>query len=197
MKLDIFRFQDIIEQRLKLAALINNSRHQFRSRFVLDPISSCIVDAVPRYHKLEVMILALTLLRYSDVLKFNIHDFLSGSSQEILQGKTKESITIPPLFLSHSSHTAVSFPSVSIFTDGYDKLRYSLKCSIPKEIRSQLDTSRSVTHIFRFLRSTYYYITDKDYFKVSKYLGHKDPESVKSYVPPELLNLYSLYLSKG
>lgn len=194
---DIYSWSRMLEAKLLIANSLNLNRHQYRSRYIVDPLSQSVCDKVPRYHKLEVLILALTLLRYNDVCKLNLPDFLNGNEQIIKQGKTKEQITIPPLFLVSSSLTAIKSSDVTLFTDSYDKLRYTLKQCIPTELRSHLNTERSVTHIFRFLRSTFYYLTDKDYFKASKYLGHKNPESIKNYVPRELLNYYSHHLSKG
>lgn len=197
MNIEIYTWHRMIEQRLMIVSALNNSQHLFNARYLLDPISHNILRSIPRYHKLEVFMLACTLLRFSDVLKLNLPDFLNGKSQVIRQGKTKEDIEIPSLFLSTINSNSSDFPAVTLFTDSYDKLRYSLLKSIPAELRSLLKTERTVTHIFRFLRSTFYYLTDKDYFKASKYLGHKDPESIKSYVPSELLNYYSSHLLKG
>lgn len=197
MSIDIFTWHKMLESRLMVCAALLSRNYLFRARYIIDPLSRVILSAVPRYHKLEVFVLSCTLLRYNDAKKLNLSDWLSGKTQIIQQGKTKEDIEVPPLFLSQDDSKASDFPAVTLFTEGYDKLRYSLLRSIPTDLRAALKSERTVTHIFRFLRSTFYFITDKNYWQASKYLGHKDPESIKSYVPPELLRYYSNHLSKG
>lgn len=197
MQIGMFSYHKEIEIRMKVYSLLMRSKQHFRDRFNLDPLSLLIVNNVNRFHKLETLFLALTLLRYKDVLSLNKAEFISGDLQIITQGKTKEPIEIPPLFLSQITSPGKTFPPFTLYTEGYDKLRYALKCSIPCWLREQINSQKTVTHIFRFLRASYMFIKYKDFYLASKYLGHKDPESIKSYVPPELINLYSQYLSKG
>lgn len=192
-----FSYHDIIEQRLQLYYSLMKSKQLFRDKYNMDPLSLVIVNNVNRFQKLEAFFLATTLLRYCDVKKINSQALLSGSSQIITQSKTKTEIELPPLFLTQMLPNELKFPSISLFTESYDTLRNSLKQAIPKYIREELNTQRTVTHIFRFLRASFMYLKHKDFYLASKYLGHKDPDSVASYVPPELINIYSHYLSKG
>jgi hypothetical protein len=197
MKPEIILQRTNLELKLRLYSFLMNNKERFLSRFIPDPLSMLIVTNIPRYHKLEVLLMATTLLRFSDCKKLDKLLFLGNEKQIIMQGKTKNPIEVPSLFLSTTPDKMPSFPALDIFVDSYDKFHYSLVNAIPRWLSAELKTQRIITHIFRFLRASYMYIQHKDFYLSSIYLGHKDPESIRSYVPPELLNLYSTYLSKG
>lgn len=197
MKEDMLQFHSNIEKRLQIYYGLVKYKSHFSARYNIDPLAWLIVNNIPRQHKLEILLLALTLLRFKDCKSLDHESFLNNNELIILQGKTKRPVQLQPLFLSDNSQRRLSLPIVSVFTDSYDKFNYTLQNAIPTWLKQSLKTERSVTHIFRFLRTSFMYLKHNDFYLSSRYLGHKDPESVRSYVPPELLTLYSNYLSKG
>jgi len=197
MQFTLLNGKKLLEDNLKLYYSILLVQQQFRSRFILDPLSHFVLDSVGGVHKLETLIMATTLLRYSDCLKIDLLAWLNGEVQIIRQTKTNELITIPPLLHgNHYEKLNVSGEHLT-FIDSYDKVAYSIRQAIPFWLLTSIPKKRKTTHIFRFLRSSFYHINNKPVSITSELLGHKSEESVESYTPISLIKTYHSYLSKG
>lgn len=196
MEISLFNGRDVIEKRIRLYKVLSDQSSYVRIRYQIDPLSQFVLDAMPDYLKLEVYVLATTLLRYSDALKLDVTGWLQNKTQDIIQSKTKSLIELPPLFSNSYASQLVVDKSILLFSDSYNKLLYSFNHSLPNWLISAIPKSRKKLHIFRFLRAVYYHVENRDRHTIVKLLGHKNYESIESYLPVSLINSYQSFIRK-
>jgi len=190
LKSSQFELFAITEKALSFFYHIQKLQTELPSRFSPDPISQAIVLSVNRHYRLDAWILATTCLRYSDVIKLDLFEWLTGSTQIIKQAKVKSEITIKPLLNLNRMEGMHLLKDVHQFFWSYNKLRRAIQQSIPRDLKPHLKKQNNATHIFRYLRASYLHSIGKEDKFVARLLGHSDDQSVSCYYIPKAIEIF-------
>lgn len=162
----------------------------------IDPLSMLIVNNSSRAYKLDLFLMAYSLLRWKDCMNLSLVDLLSGRPQIIEQAKTQRPITIKPLLNMQRERAELISRNVHPFFFSYDKIKYGIRNAAPFWLLNAMKRNNSATHIFRYLRASFLYVSNNDFNLASVLLGHSSTEAVKSYVPEDLISQYQSFIKK-
>lgn len=188
---NILSFQNLRENHASFVHKLLNNRHYMNTALTVDKVSWHIIHAVPRDYKLETLIIATSLLRYSDVITLDWFKYFGGQVQTIKQSKTKKEISIPFAYRLPDSILNYYVSKVYPFFFSYDKLAYAINNATPFPVKQIMKGHNSATHIFRYLRATHLFMLKKDSKFIAQILGHSSDEAQQYYILNELREYFN------
>ena len=188
---NILQFQQLRQNNASFASYLLNHRHYMNESLSMDKLSWFIIDSVQRDFKLDCIIMATSLLRFSDVINLNLHQFFSGIDQNLVQNKTGKNILVP--FAYKIPETSINYyvGNVYPFFFSYNKISYAINQVIPYPVKMIMRGHNSLTHIFRYLRATHLFMLKKDSKLIASVLGHSSDEAQQYYILNELQEYFN------
>jgi len=180
-----------VEEMLSLARFIQKKMRSLASDYIIDPVSLLICNKISRLCVLETQLLAITLVRYSDLRSINLHRFLAGIPQTIVQSKTSRPVKVQPLFQPGEFADHERFSAVRTRFVEKNALTYSIHAVTPRNISAMLPDSMNGTHIFRHLRACWYKANGVPEPAIRQSLGHGSKDSIKSYIHNALVEYFT------
>jgi integrase len=187
----IMQFQTLRENNASFVNKLLNSRHYMNKLISMDKISWHIVNTVARDYKLDTLIMATSLLRYSDCLNLNWFEYFGGSDQVIRQSKTKKIINVKFAYELPDSILSYYVKNIYPFFFSYDKVAYAINQATPYPVLQIMKGHNSATHIFRYLRATNLYMLKKDSKLIAEVLGHSSDEAQRYYILNDLKDYFN------
>lgn len=178
--------QRTIEREIRAGAWFRQTlRRAVRSGHV-DPISQDIVDVVGRYSLLQVSVLALTLVRYSELAQVDVRLLSMGESQDIIQPKTTVHRAVGIPWLPDPDHSPPDLAGVCCERLSYICLYEGLKRAVPAAVTRALQGGKDVCHVFRHLRASWYHAQGYTDREIADTLGQLTLHATPLYLHPGL-----------
>ena len=175
----------------KLAIEINNWLLSTDTSKFINPISKHIILQADIYNKPQVVIFAVSLLRYNDVANLMLTNALLSDVPLIYQGKTRSYVAVDfsvipfpirkKIFFINKSYEVVNYVRLSSFIRGY----------ISFYLTSVHFTFNHQAHIFRHLEASYRKYVGNSPENIQKKLGHLDKNSQNAYFHNSLEFIFS------
>jgi len=154
---------------------------------LIDPVSSLICMRVRGALKLPVSLLALTMVRYSELKFIDIRALLSGFPFKVYQPKTREYREVWGQGPVIDGWELLPYENVDVGRFGYDAVCSCLSKAIPEEVSLRIWNRSDKTHIFRHLGASWAALNGWGNEIISAKLGHANPASNESYLHVEEL----------
>lgn len=178
--------QRVIERELLAGGWFRQTLRRAVLHGHVDPISQDIVDAVGRYAALQVSVLALTLVRYSELSQVDLALLSMGKSQDIIQPKTTVYRAVGLPWLPDPDHPARDLAGVCCERLTYICLYEEIRRATPPGVRLALIGSKDVCHVFRHLRASWYQAQGYTEREIADTLGQLTLHGTPPYLHPAL-----------
>ena len=189
--------KNLIERTIAFYFWLQSNRKRFCNSVQMDPFSWLIITKTSPQFKLDAFLQSYSLLRYSDLHQIELQPLLTGDTQMIMQSKTKKIIEIRPLLCLDRTESITASRYVHPFYFGRDAYENALRKAIPDWIRNCLQSNNSVTHVFRYLRASFLFLSTDSIKFASKLLGHSSDEATLNYIPSTLVGELNNYLHRS
>lgn len=158
---------------------------------VMNPIAKDIVLRADVYLKPALLILAVSLLRFSDAENFLLFNPMLPHSKTITQGKTKRPVTLNFSMLPIELRAQISELSKKYEVFNYVSIRNYLRNYNINNLRCCSLHFSNKAHLFRHLEASYQIAIGNSKEVIMKRLGHIDLVAQESYIHNELKSLFS------
>lgn len=178
--------QRVIDKELRAGVYFRQTLRRHAACGHVDPYSLDIVNAVGRYAALQVSVMALTLVRFSELPQVDVRLLSMGISQDIIQPKTTVHRAVGLPSLPDPDHPPPDLAGVNCERLSYICVYEELKRCVPRVVRQALDGAKDVCHVFRHLRASWYEAQGYDLHEIAATLGQLTLHGTPAYLHPHL-----------
>ncbi|MBA7555485.1 hypothetical protein ES705_48149 [subsurface metagenome] len=176
----------LIERELRAGVWFRQTLRRHAECGHVDPHSLEIVNAVGRYAALQVSVLALTLVRYSELGQVDLSLLSMGISQDIIQPKTTVYRAVGLPSLPDPDHPAPELHGVYCERLSYNCLYVELRRAVPPLVRRALEGAKDACHVFRHLRACWYEAQGYNVHEIAAALGQVTLHGTDRYLHSHL-----------
>lgn len=156
----------------------------FADSGVLDPLSYRLLQQVTSHALIPSTLLAVTLLRYSELTQTTPRALFQKKPVEVVQLKTKTKRRVSLYNLRDCMPLQTKELPTFLTTIGYDRLCRYIKLARSRAHISLPRPGFDETHIFRHLNASWLSHCGVPNEEISKRLGHASSSAVLSYIHP-------------
>lgn len=146
------------------------------------PLALQIVRAGTIYYSYTLFLLMKTLLRYSDVIKFDVKKAIKNECFFITQKKTGNPVRNSFIIKNDLLKEFLLFNEEKLFLNSYDGLRRWIERYMSNNYSGHKLEFSNKTHLFRHLGASFFYTKKIPIERIKSLLGHYNIESTRYYI---------------
>jgi len=153
-----------------------------RDQGEIDPVSVYIVERAESIALLQLSLMCLYCIRYSELKQLDLKHISKGRDFSITQKKTGHVRRVVQPTEFNQSHFEGLPLDVDVDLVEYHALKRCINIALPDPIREALRECNSSTHVFRHLRASWLYAHGCSPEEIRIFFNHESLSATRSYI---------------